>query len=240
MPLVTIDDQQRLTINISVKALRSDGFQHYCDYLPPSAPDHVRITGAGRYRKVTGQVHQLQLFALHLEMEDFHDKTARHIRKCIAYAAGEGMLPLSKEVYQELEAGAVAVNNTWQLGNEPPLSDDDTGVLEHLIHEVAHAVDLDLLPFNELTSARIGSTCLTLGHAKAVEAEARVWAISWHVWKQIGLDKRYEWGDVLNAGEIQMVEEFQIEAALRDANVADQAAKTLTEVKRLCGTGALR
>lgn len=141
--------------------------------------------------------------------------------------------------YQRLLPYSEAIAAEYELGpeDEMVLGSGALAFLEHIIHEVAHAASLDLLPYEKGTDDVIGNL---LGKADdaGVSEEERTWAIEWFCWMTFGLDEVLVWGDLEAAAEIQGCDSAEIQRLVDPENEASDEIwalheKTVAEVRRL-------
>lgn len=82
------------------------------------------------------------------------------------------------------------------------LGEGDVAKMEHLIHEVAHAVSLGYLPFGFGTALKV-EEALDHHEDNGVREEEKTWAIEWFCWQHYGLDGLFSWGDLVAGAESQ-------------------------------------
>lgn len=143
---------------------------------------------------------------------------------------------------ESLAAPAAALCRRTELidPGETIVGTGDLGLLEHLIHEVAHAATLGLIPFNPpLTSRAIGAT-LSMEPDDGIENESQTWAIEWFVWQLLGMstDDRFTWRDLEVAAEVQGCDPERIAFLVDAANTEsdrylDLAHTVVREIRRL-------
>jgi hypothetical protein len=100
----------------------------------------------------------------------------------------------------------------------------DEGLVEHVIHELAHARLLDV-PLGPKLSDRISKAIPT---TTAVWEEAKTWAVEWRCLQE--LDMRFEWGDVVEGARIQGCSADLVEKFYEDpecSRVADSVLQCL-------------
>ncbi len=88
-------------------------------------------------------------------------------------------------------------------------------MLEHLIHEMAHASLLGL-PYGPGLSDRIAKALSQLPDT-GIDQEAQTWAVEWQVWKHLKLKQPegpFDIGDIHAAAEIQGCTEDQVNSYL--------------------------
>lgn len=124
------------------------------------------------------------------------------------------------------------------------LGEGDLSCLEHLIHEVAHAVSLGILPFGKGTDTKIGNLLEALKPKGGdVIEEEKAWAIEWFVWQAFSLDEKFEWGDLVAGAEIQGCDVDVIERLIDpEREESDEiytfSEKVVAEVRRLTAVEA--
>lgn len=108
--------------------------------------------------------------------------------------------------------------------NEPPYGDSDFAHVEHMLHEVAHALTLDL-PLQHGVAADITATIKALPKVEQCENEARAWAIVWLVGLRLRLPMVLD--EIYDGAVIQGCTEKQVRRALVDPENARVAASVL-------------
>jgi len=144
--------------------------------------------------------------------------------------------------WRELAPLAAAVVDEFHmlsLGDEI-VGERDVGKFEHLIHEVAHAASLGILPFDAGTKNKIGMV-LQNHPDEGVHEEERTWAIEWFCWQHFGLDELFVWEDLVCAADIQGCNEDEIRRLVTGtedqiSDVIYQAQlEAIEEIERLTG-----
>ena len=113
---------------------------------------------------------------------------------------------------------------------------EQDGLLEHLVHEVSHAVSLDLLPFDpSCTHKRIG-IMLTNTSDHGIENETVTFAIEWFALQHLGAP--FDLRDILDAAEMQGCEVEGVLAMIQSDHpeadaIYENAMKAVAEVRRL-------
>lgn len=126
----------------------------------------------------------------------------------------------------------------WGLDeDEMPVGSGEISALEHLIHEVSHAVSLGLKFEGPETSKEIGRR---IGQGKGLRAhsiaeETRAWAIEWHVWGRFEMG--LEWGDLAEAAAIQEVSEQEVKDLLEHWYILEMADAVYMIVIGYLGNG---
>jgi hypothetical protein len=128
------------------------------------------------------------------------------------------------------------------------VGDEQSGYLEHLIHEIAHAVSLDLLPFTSHTSKEVQGRIELLATDGEEDTrldileETKAWAIEWLVWEEIGLtDNLFTWADLADAAGMQGCDDGDIEDMLHPSSrffhkIVKHSKLALEEVRRVLGS----
>lgn len=128
-------------------------------------------------------------------------------------------------------------------GDETLVADGDLGHLEHLIHELSHAVALDLPVEGPYLGDKIDQAIRALSdhvvthadedapHTLSTQCEAVAWAIEVAVWRLLELPMTE--ADAYDHAEVQGVESEQLEKWLQQ-DWSWQADTVLAHLRRLC------
>lgn len=126
----------------------------------------------------------------------------------------------------------------WHLDEDDmPVGEGEISALEHLIHEISHAVSLGMTFNGPDTVKEIGRQ---IGQGKGLKAraiaeETRTWAIEWNVWQQFELG--LEWGDLADAAAVQEVSEVEVHQMIDHWYIREMANEVYMIVMSYLGNG---
>lgn len=131
--------------------------------------------------------------------------------------------PLAQEILQELGASTDDII----LGDPDNAGDWALGQLEHLVHELCHAVLMSVDVSGPDLGTRISSS---ISYDRRLREEANAWAVEWQIWSALGLP--YEFASMVAHAEVQGVHKPLLLDALGE-DWSDQAHAVLCHLVTL-------